>query len=98
MRASLKKRFDKAWEDSKPPDFKEYRDTPSQRRDLSAFMTLDRLVPGKGDIVSAAEHDQIFLGVGEEELDRAASDADIRFLAACGVFYSSEFDCLSMYA
>jgi hypothetical protein len=55
-------------------------------------------VPGKGDIVSAAEHDQIFLGVGEEELDRAASDADIRFLAACGVFYSSEFDCLSMYA
>ena len=57
----------------------------AKRPDLCAFILLDRLVPGTGDIVSAAGHDKIFLSVDVDELAAVATEADILTLVRCGV-------------
>jgi hypothetical protein len=69
--------------------------TEFQREDLCAFVLLDRLIKSDKDIVSAAGHDQIWLGVELEELAKVATEEDIKFLEACGVFVSDES--LSMF-
>ncbi len=66
------------------------------RQDLCAFVKLNELVEGMGDIVSAAEHDQIWLDVELEDLAKVATEKDIEFLCACGVFVEDES--LSMFA
>lgn len=71
---------------------------PSNRPDLVAFLLLDKLMPGSRDIISAAEHDEFFIDCDVEELAKAATEDDIRMLVRCGVMYSKDFDCLSMYA
>lgn len=58
---------------------------------------LDELVPGTSDIVSASNHDEFFLDIDCDALNRAASDAQIRDLVRCGVRYSSEYRCLCMF-
>ena len=70
--------------------------TPTYRRDLRAFTLLDKLVPGMMDIVSAAEHDIIYLDTSVEELAKVASEEDIAILAQCGVMCDD--DGLSMFA
>jgi len=67
------------------------------RPDICAFLLLDRLVPGNRDIVSAAEHDEIYLDVDCELLAAAASDEDIRTLVRCGVRYDSDVESLAMF-
>lgn len=69
-----------------------------KRPDLCAFLLLDKLVPGGDDIVSAAEHDQIWLDVDCEALAKAATADDVRTLARCGVMYDEDHECLSMWA
>lgn len=69
---------------------------PTARPDLCAFLLLDRLVPGDTDIVSAAEHDEIYLATDCDKLAAAATEADVLTLVRCGVHYSREFDCLRM--
>jgi hypothetical protein len=69
---------------------------PTARPDLCAFLLLDRLVPGSGDIVTSAEHDEIFLTTDCDELAKAATEADILTLVRCGVHYSHEYDCLRL--
>lgn len=72
---------------------------PRHRRpDICAFLMLDELVPGTSDIVSASEHDEFFLDIDCDALNRAASDAQILDLVRCGVRYSSEYHCLCMFA
>ena len=71
---------------------------PSKRRDLSAFLILDRLVPSGGDIVAAAEHDQIWLDPSLEDLAAVITEDDIELLAACGVWIDDRTDSLSMFA
>jgi len=58
---------------------------PTKRRDLNAFLLLERLVPGEGDMISAAEHDEFFLDVGLEELAKVATEEDVKTLLRCGV-------------
>jgi hypothetical protein len=72
----------------------------SNRRDLHAFLLLDSLVPcEKGrDIVSAAEHDQIFLATEPEKLAAVATEEIVLELARCGVMYDEEVDSLFMFA
>lgn len=80
-------------------EFRNYhliKNPPSKRRDLCAFILLDKLVPGDGKIVVAAEHDEIFLGVELDDLAKVASEDDVITLCRCGV--SIWEDSLRMYA
>lgn len=69
------------------------------RPDLCAFLRLHELVPVEGrDMISAAEHDEFFIDVDCEDLAKVATQEDVVFLHRCGVRYSTEFDCLAMFA
>lgn len=70
----------------------------SNRADLHAFMLLDKLVPGKCDIVSAASHDEIWMGVSPDDLSKVATEEQIIELIRCGVRYDSDTDSLAMFA
>lgn len=71
----------------------------SARPDLHAFLLLERLVPGQGgkDMVSAAEHDVIYLSTDCAALAQVITDAQVQDLRRCGVRYDEEFDCLAMF-
>jgi len=69
----------------------------SGRPDLHAFIMLDRLVAGQSDIISSAEHDEIYLDVSPQALEVVATEHHILTLVRCGVRYSQEFDCLCMF-
>lgn len=70
----------------------------SNRPDLHAFLLLDKLVPGDSDIVSAAEHDQIWLVTDVNKLVEVITEEQIVELVRCGVMIDSD-DCgLCMYA
>lgn len=56
-----------------------------KRRDIRAFILLDKLVPGTRDMVRAAEHDEIWLGVSEEELAAVATEENVIELIRCGI-------------
>lgn len=68
----------------------------SGRRDIHAFILLDSLVPRDKDIVTAAEHDQIWLDVEPNELAPHITETQIIDLLRCGVFYDVGVG-LSMY-
>ena len=78
-------------------EFDEVENKLSNRPDLCAFILLDKLLPGDSDIVSAAEHDEIFLDVDIETLESVATADDLLTLIRCGVRYDSDFDCLAMF-
>lgn len=71
----------------------------SSRPDLHAFLLLDSLVPNAGrDMISASEHDKFFLDVDCKDLQKVATEQNVIDLVRCGVMYSGEYDCLSMFA
>lgn len=70
----------------------------SKRPDLCAFILLDRLLPDTKDIVAAAEHDEIFLGVDVDDVNRVITDDQLLTLVRCGVRYDGSYDCLCMFA
>lgn len=67
------------------------------RADICAFLLLDKLLPSKRRMVSASDHDIIFLDADLEELARVATENDILMLIRCGVHYDSETDSLAMF-
>jgi hypothetical protein len=69
----------------------------SSRPDIHAFILLNQLLPGNRDMVSASEHDQIWLDVDLEALAEVATVDHIRQLEACGVHYDSDYDSLYMF-
>lgn len=70
----------------------------NQRPDLHAWLLLDELFPHPGhDMVSAAEHDEIWLDVEGEKLE-TLTDEQILELVRCGVRHDDEHDCLAMFA
>lgn len=70
----------------------------SARRDLHAFLLLDELVPGARPIVSAAEHDEVFLGVNPNDLATVVTPDQFIELVRCGVRYDTDRDSLMMFA
>lgn len=68
-----------------------------RRPDLCAFLMLDRLVPGKTDMVSCAEHDEIWLSVEPESLAKVATKEQIIDLVRCGLRYSEDTETLCMF-
>jgi len=75
--------------------FDRVRDRYSNRTDLHAFILLDKLIPSDYDIISGAEHDEIYLGIDIEELAKVISEDDILTLIRCGCRLDSEG--ISMY-
>lgn len=66
-----------------------------ERQDLCAMLYLHEKLGGKGDAVSAAEHDQIWLGF--EKLEKLTEE-DVLYITRCGVMYDSDTDSLFMWA
>ncbi len=96
MKLRLQERFEKL--DTERLEFNKTVSKPfSKRPDLHALMLLDKLVPSTEDMITSAAHDQIWLNVDPQVLNIIISDEEIRELIAGGVFYDSEFDCLSMF-
>jgi len=69
----------------------------SNRPDLHAFLLLDELFPSDQDIICSAEHDQFWLDVPEEEIEKIPEDKIIE-LVRCGVGYDEDIESLSMFA
>lgn len=77
-------------------------DKHSKRPDLHAFILLDSLAPSAGDyttrgedIVSAANHDEIYLSIDLENLAQVITEQQVIELIRCGV--RIEEDSLQMF-
>jgi hypothetical protein len=71
----------------------------SKRSDLHAFILLDKLFPNDDrDIVSCAEHDEIYLDIDTDKLLEIATIDQIRELVCCGVHFDSSLPSLKMFA
>lgn len=68
----------------------------SSRPDIHAFILLNEMFPGTRDMISAAEHDAIYLDIDVEKFKEKATDEQIIELTRCGVIYDSETDSLQM--
>ena len=68
----------------------------SNRKDLHAFILLDKLFPGKEDILSFASHDEVTLSINYDQIKTLCED-DVIDLMRCGVIYESDYDCLKMF-
>jgi len=89
-----KERWEKLSEDGKEfLNHKEAKREYSQRKDLNAFVLLDKIFPRKSDIIVAAEHDKIWLAVGEDEAN-TMTDEQILELIRCGVFCDGDGLCM----
>lgn len=64
-------------------------------KDLAAFLILHRLLPGTDDILSAAEHDIIYLSIDIDELCKVATEQDVVDLRNCHVMIQD--DSLAMF-
>jgi hypothetical protein len=71
----------------------------SKRADIHAFILLDSIISSDtwGDIIAAAEHDQVWLNVNSDELAEKATPEQIRDLIRCGVSYDKDIECLTMF-
>lgn len=94
--ATLKEMFEA--EDEHYIDFDSVENKLSQHADLHAFILLDKLVPGSGDMISASEHDEFYLSVDCEALAKVATPEIIRDLTRCGVRYDEDLDSLCMFS
>lgn len=67
-------------------------------RDLDGFIRLRELGwASDGDLISCAEHDEIWLAVDPEWLASVCSDEDIKYLVDCGIFFDEDTDSLHMF-
>ncbi|MBS3648884.1 hypothetical protein KEU06_09720 [Pseudaminobacter sp. 19-2017] len=76
----------------------------TKRNDLHAFMLLESILPEQVnenghvmDMVTAAEHDKIWLEVDVRKLAEVITKEQIEELEACGVFASEDEDGLWMF-
>lgn len=69
-------------------------DRLSNRPDLHAFLLLERLCPGAGDMVSAAEHDQIWLDVDKDKFVTTVTESDVITLSRCGILWDNDMQAL----
>ena len=80
-------------------DWKPSGEFGTKRRDLHAFLLLEKLLPGSEErIVSAADHDEIWLGVDPEALAAVITIEQIEELDSCGVMADEDHDGLHMFA
>jgi len=78
-------------------EFDKIKNKRSNRPDLHAFLLLDELFPGADDIISSSQHDEFYLDISAEDIEKL-TDEQILELTRCGVMYNDESECLSMFA
>lgn len=78
--------------------FEKVKEKLSQRPDLHAFILLDKLVPGKTDLISASEHDEYYLSIAPDELAKVATKEQLRDLHRCGIRHDESNDSLCVFA
>lgn len=94
---TLEERFDSFDDDYL--DFPAIESPRHRCADLCAFLMLADLLPElSGNIISASEHDEFYLGVDCEKLNEVATDEQLRDLVRCGIRYDAQFDCLCMFS
>lgn len=73
-------------------------DRPFSSPDLCAFALLDKRYPSDRniDMVSAAEHDEIWLRIEDWQI-ATLSKEEILYLTRCGVRHEDDFDGLAMF-
>ena len=77
--------------------FGEVANKTSRRADMHAFNLIEKLVPGDRDMISSAEHDEIWLSVDPVELANVATEDQIVELIRCGVRYDFDTDSFAMF-
>jgi len=86
------------WYDDEYLKFDRVENKRSNRPDLHAFLLLDSLVPGRDgksdDMIGGAEHDEIYLSVDIEELEKVITEDQVLELIRCGVRYNEESLCM----
>lgn len=83
---NLQEAFDKLFEADEYLKFDRIQNPLHRRRDIAAFLLLDKLVPdGDTDIIEAASHDVVWLSINVEKLAEVATEEDILYLYRCGV-------------
>lgn len=75
-------------------DFGKFEDLPkelkvSKRKDLCGLMLLDKLVPGKADMIDSANHEEVVLSVPLATIAERATKEDVRNLTRCGITLSA---------
>lgn len=96
MAIDIKATFEK--NDGEHLEFDRIKNKRSKRPDLHAFLLLDELAPGNGDMVVAAEHDQIWIDTKIDDLEHSGiTEEQVVELIRCGVFYDDDCDCLAMF-
>jgi len=65
--------------------------------DIDALLLLRDLVPCFSDLITSADHDQIWLYVDAEELAAVITEEQVKYLSDCGVFFDEDTDSLSMF-
>lgn len=77
--------------------FERVEDKRSSRPDINAFTLLNELVPDKKPIVTAATHDQFYIGVDMNKLVQAINRKHIVELIRCGVMFDPVEESLFMF-
>jgi len=93
---TVQKWFDEASEESKFDEFEKIKNKHSNRPDLHALIMLDKLFDSACDMISCAEHDEVFLDISTEDIATLTKE-QVYELVACGVYYSSDVDSLHMF-
>jgi len=71
-------------------EFNKIKNKLSERSDLHAILLLDQLLPGSNRIISAAEHDLVYLGIDVEEFCKVATEDHLIELIRCGLLYQQD--------
>jgi hypothetical protein len=65
--------------------------------DICAFLMLHDLVPTHMDILSAAEHDEVYLATDCDALAKVVTPEIVRDLHRCGIRYDASYNSLCMF-
>lgn len=75
----------------------------SKREDLNGFLLLDKICARNAehntsvDIISASEHDTVYLSVDVDLMATVIKEDEVHALIASGINFSSHEDCLYMF-
>lgn len=92
--------MEELWEKHMDKEFLKFdlvQNKQSQCPDIHAFLLLESLAHQNRDMVSAAEHDEIYLSVEPELLSKVVTEDQIVELIRCGVRYDAHYESLCMF-
>lgn len=93
---NLKELFEK--HDGEYGHFERVQNKLSDKPDLHAFLLLNKTCQStKGDLITAAEHDKIWLGTLIASFETNATEEIVVELIRCGVMFDDQFQSFSMF-